>query len=492
MKKLLYTTSALVGAAFLMEAVVPAKAEVNVSMRYRAALISQGDADGDAAYDLEREKKKHRSTSLNSAKIDFDFNASKDHPNGLTTSAVLKADTDKGGTLTYDDAYGSISGSFGKVDIGDMQDVGYRTLGYGTPGTGNFGAVDAGFQPGGTAINTSATGNITGRASTIAYWSPSFSGAQVGVSWQPQQKRGKEASRFTANKDVEDAVAFVASYSNSFGGTGVNFGVSYETAKVRGKAGAYGWEAADLEPKDRDDLSGSITQTLPNPKATVTDGVLSKMLKVDDDGGIDTDHKLFGRAGEIRDDILFFENIGDGGIALASGEPAKVSIARKNQDPNAFAGYVSFDVGQFSFGGSYGAWDHAAADSNTTADSTAYALGASYSVDAMTFGFGWAKQETDTTWHNIRSVSSANDVTTADALNKSTAYKRTTKKSILSFTTNYQLGDGAAVDFVIERGEVEEPVILTNHSSIAATRRGKEDVLTSKATGFGIGIDLKF
>ena len=438
MKKLLYTTSALVGAAFLMEAVVPAKAEVNMSLRYRAALISQSKKDANKDKSLAGDDKKDRSTALNSAKINIDLSASKDHPNGLTTSATV-AMSSGANKWDYDNAFGSIAGSFGKIDVGDMQDVGYRTLGYGTPGTSNFGAIDAGFQPSGGYVNTSATGNIGSRASGIAYWSPSFSGAQIGVSWHPQVAtykdrddpskgyngiEGKKVGLSSQRGDIEDSIGFVASYSGSFGGTGVSMGVSYETAKtVSDKADA--WDANEL---------------------------------------------------------TYLE--ADGTLSSGSGASAATTLTPMNQDPSAYAGYVSFNINNFTVGGSYGAWESAAAHSNTTSESTAMALGASYSVDAITFGVGYGKQDTDNTHHNIRTGAKASgSISVTDAAGYG-AYKQTLSNDILAFTVGYNLGDGAAIDFVIEQSSSE-----ANTVADADTAVGKEETKTS---GFGIGLDLKF
>ena len=444
MKKLLYTTSALVGAAFLMEAVVPAKAEVNMSLRYRAALESRTKDDGAGKNDKDTniaDGSKDRSTRLNSAKINIDLSASKDHPNGLTTSATV-AMASGANKWDYDNAFGSIAGSFGKIDIGDFHDVGYRTLGYGTPGTSNFGAVDAGFNPAGIAINTSATGKIGARASGIAYWSPSFSGAQLGVSWHPQVTtipkvsdieadgnviavdddpagaEGKKATFTTKVGDVEDSLAFVASYSGSFGGTGVSMGVSFEQA----------------------DTAAKSEENIPvgNIRAVKADNTLA------------TAH-------------------------------ASTAIKTRTQDPSAYAGYISFDIDAFTVGGSYGAWESSAANSVSTTDSNALALGASYSVDALTFGLGWAQEEAETTHHNVRLVGGTSNTPSAADIQGAATRKMTLEKEIMSFTVAYQLGDGAAIDFVLEQGSFEKVNNLNAGTKTEVDR-----------SGFGVGIDLKF
>jgi hypothetical protein len=446
MKKLLYTTSALVGAAFLMEAVVPAKAEVNVSLRYRAALESRSFDDGAGKGDKEADiaEGKSRSTRLNSAKINIGFNASKDHPNGLTTGASIDM-VSAANKWDYNNAFGYISGSFGKIDVGDTHDVGYRTLGYGTPGTANFGAVDPGFNPAGIAINTSATGNIGARASTISYWSPSFSGAQVGVSWTPQVTtiprvtdeeddgnvvakngdpagvEGKKASFKTAIGDVEDSMAFAASYSGSFGGTGVSMGVAFEAADTATDKEA-NMEVADI-------------------KVVHTDGTTAVTTN------------------------------------------ANTAIPTVSQDPSAYAGYVSFDIDAFTVGGSYGVWESPAANAGETAESTAMALGASYSVDALTFGLGWAQAETETTHHNIR-VGASTTSPGNTVIQGLPARKQTLEKEIMSFTVAYQVGDGATIDFVMEQGSFEK-----DDSPAANPHSAKTEVDRS---GFGVGIDLKF
>ena len=447
MKKLLYTTSALVGAAFLMEAVVPAKAEVNMSLRYRAALVSKSikdeekKRDGLDSFENDNEGNedvKYRSTALNSAKINIDLSASKDHPNGLTTSVTLAAAT-AAGKLDYDNAFGSIAGSFGKIDVGDFHDVGYRALGYGTPGTSNFGAIDAGFQPSGGYVNTSATGNIGKRASGIAYWSPSFSGAQIGVSWHPQVTtykdksnpskgsdgiEGKSVGHATNHGDTEDSIGLVATYSGSFGGTGVSMGVSYETMSVASR------------------------------------GVTT--LNYSDVNLLDSTATIVSQSG------------------TTAGNPTPFS--RQKQDPSAFAGYVSFDIQNFTIGGSYGSWEAAAADATSTSESTAMALGASYSVDAITFGVGYGKQSTETTYQNYRFRSGTSN--NKAAVDTSSASVSDLDNDILAFTVGYQLGDGAAIDFVIEQSSADK-LTLPAGSDAASVRE-------VKTSGFGVGIDLKF
>ena len=438
MKKLLYTTSALVGAAFLMEAVVPAKAEVNVSLRYRAALMSQSKKDADRDKDIS-DGEKDRSTTLASNLIHLTFDGSKDHPNGLTTSAFFQLETRdnsatgadaaevKGGQadgVRFKNAFGSISGSFGKVDVGYFHDVSYRTLGYGTPGTANFGVSDAWFQPAGVYINPSATADIGYRSSSIAYWSPSFSGAKIGVSWSPQLNKNGRNSGFTSKQgDLEDSLAFVASYSGSFGGTGVSMGVGMEQAKVVSKApDTYNLNQIDIKGANGFELTDSTT------------GTASTIKKI-------------------------------------------------NQDPSAFAGYISFDIGQFTVGGSYSNREEEAGNADSSNEHTIMALGASYTVDAMTFGIGYAQQDTDTTHRNVRLLASGTTVN-AGTITSSSAFKETLSKDVLAFTVDYKLGDGAAIDFVIEQA--------TSESSVAAATdkaAGKKETDTS---GFGIGIDLKF
>ena len=458
MKKLLYTTSALVGAAFLMEAVVPAKAEVTVSMRYRAALMSQSLKDEDKKTDGldslentagENGGKKHRSTTLGSNLVHIDIAGSKDHPNGLTTSASIQLETrdnsgDEGGQvdgLRFKNSFGSVAGSFGKVDVGYFHDVAYRTLGYGTPGTANFGVSDAWNQPAGVFINPSATGSLGGRSSSIAYWSPSFSGAQVGVSWAPQMnKNGRNSGFVSSQGDMEDSLAFVASYSGSFGGTGVSMGVGMEQAKVVSIKGASYGRDGDTGVDDDDGNDVTYTMLLANKR----------------------------EAGSVAD--------------IASGT---APFARQNQDPSAFTGYVSFDIGQFTVGGSYSNREEEAANADSTKEHTIIALGASYTVDAMTFGIGYAQQDTDTTYQTIRVAPTASGtaVNAADHAS-SAAYKDTLSKDVLAFTVDYKLGDGAAIDFVIEQANSEVQTDAT-----AAKAIGKRE---KSSSGFGVGLDLKF
>ncbi len=471
MKKLLYTTSALVGAAFLMEAVVPAKAEVNVSLRYRAALMSQSKKDADKDKDIS-DGEKDRATTLASNLIHLTFDGSKDHPNGLTTSAFFQLETrDNSATgredakveggqadgVRFKNAFGSIGGSFGKVDVGYFHDVAYRTLGYGTPGTANFGVSDAWNQPAGVFINPSATGSLGGRSSSIAYWSPSFSGAQVGVSWAPQMnKNGRNSGFVSKQDDLEDSIAFVASYSGSFGGTGVSMGVGMEQAKIVSKKGeSY--------------VGGDLVYN------TSTAATAMSMINADNS--------------EVTADDFFLLLNADNALQVAAssasgGTATALGVSRQNQDPSAFTGYISFDIGQFTVGGSYSAREQEAANAASTSEHTIIALGASYTVDAMTFGIGYAQQDTETTHHNVRKGTFTTSGATAAEVKASSPFKQDLSKDVLAFTVDYQLGDGAAIDFVIEQATAESTALSGASASV-----GKKETDTS---GFGIGLDLKF
>jgi hypothetical protein len=342
--------------------------------------------------------------------------------------------------------------------------------------------VDAGFQPSGGYINTSATGNIGGRASSLAYWSPSFSGAQVGISWAPQvSKEGKEASLKSADGDIEDSIGLVATYSGSFGGTGMSMGVSYETAEtVSGGVDGY------TDSTESDD-SRPLTTPTPTNTATLTTRLREIASRAQEtvEGSVGLLIGTGGTAARPVNSLAGDLSTNRNGVT----DPSAITLTKQNQDPSAFAGYISFDIQGFTVGGSYGVWEHSAANANVIAESTAYALGASYSIDAITFGIGYALQSTDNTHHNLR-VNSAFTATgnSAATVNASSPYKQTLDSSLLAFTVGYQLGDGASLDFVIEQSTTESMVTPTGNATASRVVGKKE----TDSSGFGIGIDLKF
>ena len=457
MRKLLYTTTALVGAAFLVQA-APAKAEVNISAEYSVKAIFgkfQLLEDGETkSKDLVNSRGSHLNDGAG-----VTFEASKDHPNGLTTGfkAYFDADnaTDTGNEKNLmGDLYGSVGGSFGTVYIGNVGDGASHVFVGGTPGTANFGVTeghlgdtkgtaDNGLGEGNdiygdAGIGTNATDDLIGREKSIKYASPSFTGFSFAASYTPETGKQGGLDAFDHVGDYNDAFGIGVAYSNEFAGTSISLSGSF--AQTDAEVGAYNGPGTSTNEK-----SGVVTDT----GATAGD---------------------FARApATVTDDDTLAASV------ITAGKPAK----RTDKKGSAFSFGAEVGYQDFKFGGSWGQREQG------TAETDAWRAGGSYTMDAFTFGIAYGQEETQNGAYILTAVTGGDTnpsngaaITAATIGYDKNAGAKVEEES-LAFTVDYKLGDGANIDFGIEVDE-------------RTTTTGGVKRTTYDDTIFGVGVKLTF
>jgi len=165
-------------------------------------------------------------------------------------------------TDRIDESYMTISGDFGKVIIGSENSAGYK-MGIIAPDVSHIFAHSSsltGFVPysGGTAATgvfratlgtTSIENNANNDAQRISYFSPRFSGLQLGISYARDAGQGSgpvnnnSSTTGSGGALLTDIVDIAANYSGSFGGVDVDASARYGTASVAGATDPEIWGA---------------------------------------------------------------------------------------------------------------------------------------------------------------------------------------------------------------------------------------------------------
>ena len=142
-----------------------------------------------------------------------------------------------------DEVYMTVTGDFGKVIIGSENSVGYKMT-VAAPDVSMIFAQSSSltaFVPYSSAIagadlfrgtlgTTYLENNRINDSQRISYFSPRFSGLQVGVSYARDSGQGNGA--VNNNTTTTDYVDIAANYSGTFGGVDVNASARYGTASA--------------------------------------------------------------------------------------------------------------------------------------------------------------------------------------------------------------------------------------------------------------------
>lgn len=230
MKKQLLVSTALVGGALIFAGPVAA-AELNVggSLDFQAGIADQDDVDlvtPDFVTDTE---------------IEFQFSGQAD--NGLSYGAEIELEADQDSVGNTDEARIHMSGSWGRLELGDEDGAEDRMIydaGMTQSGVGGIdGDIDRWYIN--TAFTTSFPDIIdTSDSTKVTYFTPRIQGFQAGVSYTPQI--GSQG----LNVAIEDT-----GFENHIG-LGGNWEGSFEGFDVG--ASVVGGFASDESALDRDDI----------------------------------------------------------------------------------------------------------------------------------------------------------------------------------------------------------------------------------------------
>lgn len=172
--------------------------------------------------------------------------------NGLTFGVNVQFEAQN--ATNVDETYISISGdSFGRLDIGAENSAGYKlstgapsvsSMFLNSPSTSAFipftgTATALGFRQAGLSSFTEVQGNND--VERITYYTPSFSGLTIGVSYAPTAAVNA-GSTFSVNRNavISDVFDIGVNYSQSFGNTDVTLSARYGVGEAPTAAAAGG------------------------------------------------------------------------------------------------------------------------------------------------------------------------------------------------------------------------------------------------------------
>ena len=257
MKKLLLSTTAIVGAAALATSAHAGSPAVSVGgyLDFQA-----GFADQDSAFETGANSREYK--FQNDTEVHIAVEGAAD--NGLAYGAVieLEADTNAdadGEGLNADKTYLYLESSAGRLELGNNEgaeqgmNISAANIARAT------GGVDGDFYDfvnlGGVGGTTSfiitpelpaahATG-VTEDATKITYYTPRFSGVQLGVSYTPDQGDGGTASGFTGelNGDQENVFGLGLNYTGQYEEVGVDASIvgEFGDAELAGTEDVSAW-----------------------------------------------------------------------------------------------------------------------------------------------------------------------------------------------------------------------------------------------------------
>ena len=176
------------------------------------------------------------------AEIIFTPNVTLD--NGLTFGINIQMEGQNG--MNIDESYMSISGDqFGRLDVGSENSAGYKmmvaaptvtSMAINSPSISTFvpfsGVTPANGRQAGLSSFTEVAGNND--VARITYYTPSFNGLTVGVSYAPEGS-ANASNTFGLNtnlNNVEDIFDIGVNYSQSFGTTDVSLAARWGTGSA--------------------------------------------------------------------------------------------------------------------------------------------------------------------------------------------------------------------------------------------------------------------
>lgn len=250
MKKILLGTSAIVGASVLLASPVWAaekpKLEMNGYLRFESWFVSQDQAGSTAAGT-------NRGVEFEMDDVEIHFQGSAKADNGLEYGFYVELqEGSSDGTAGYDEANVFLSGNWGRLDLGSQDSVqnNWKMGGYAIvadkdgawDGNNTFNAVSNSAY-----IGTDMAAGA-GDANKITYYSPSFGGFQVGVSYTPNTNAGENSGNLadatgdiggTKNKygNWSNQYGIGAKYAGTFSDVGVEVTARYQYAKPQETGG---------------------------------------------------------------------------------------------------------------------------------------------------------------------------------------------------------------------------------------------------------------
>lgn len=247
MKKTLLASTALIGAALLT---APAHAGTvgsgdNLAVKLSGFMWFQANV-----LDEDISAGSGRGFDFDIPETELHITASNTADNGIKYGVTIEMEVNTNATNNGDEVYAFLSGDFGRLEMGDQDDATNRMLvgafqahkGICGP-FGGLGCLAPVFQGGGSEpfiiARTDWQVGTSSDATKVIYFSPRFSGFQVGASFTPDSGGNGASFGETDNDgDFEQMLGLGINYTGKFDDFGISASVLYETATDEDGAGA--------------------------------------------------------------------------------------------------------------------------------------------------------------------------------------------------------------------------------------------------------------
>ncbi len=245
MKKAFLASTALVGAAMIA---APAFGQSVGTADTMAVTLNGVIATQASVTDLEETNGKGRGYAFEVPEAEFHIRAENTADNGIRYGFVFEVNANGSDTTATDEAFICATADWGRIEMGNndgaanVMQVGAMNANRSFQGTfgGVFGlstfqSVDAAGQS--RIVRDDPEAFITGDGTKVSYFSPRFSGFQVGASWTPDA--GAEGAQTTDNNgDAENVLSLAANYNGNFDDVGVRASIAYISGGDESATGA--------------------------------------------------------------------------------------------------------------------------------------------------------------------------------------------------------------------------------------------------------------
>jgi predicted porin len=240
MKKTLLASTALIGAALLT---APAHAgtvgsgdnlavKLSGFMWFQANWLDEDTSDGFG-----------RGYDFDIPETEVHISASNTADNGIKYGVTIEMEVNTDQTNNGDEVYAFVSGDFGRLEMGDQDDATNRMLvgafqthkGLSGPfgGLAGIGPVFHGANSPAFWARTDWQVATSNDRTKVIYFSPRFSGFQVGASFTPDSGgNGASFGEVDNNGSYENMIGLGLNFTEKFGDVGVSASLLYETAAI--------------------------------------------------------------------------------------------------------------------------------------------------------------------------------------------------------------------------------------------------------------------
>ena len=381
---------------------------VSVNGYYKVAIGNVDGSDGAG----EPESNRHRTNFGQDSELNIGGSTTLD--NGMTAGVainmeVISANPNAAGPGS-DEAHVYFEGAFGKIQIGTIESARQQTVTFAPGGSSNFGVNSPFFNFAKNAWISTYDDNVGSEdALKLVYFTPSFNGFQLGLSYAPDDTGGGQWSDFydgnrSDDDEYENHVGIGLSFAQDFAGGSLSMSAGYETYDAELPDGKSCTDLKDPETGlyEANEKWLAISRAAAKAHgADAYDGTDEDQLKTATElaekawKGMDGDNPLIQNAtGNANEgNFLLTANRPAAGVSMVFNDPATVDIPySKNCNPETLQFGATMGFGAFTVGGGWFQTDESDHNSRTVVD-----FGVNWSDGPMTLGATWASSETEAT-----------------------------------------------------------------------------------------------